>query len=81
MAHLALAGGPRRRGDKKWPDWPIRGAEERALVDEVVTTGPWSYEGPREKEFEATFAAYCGARSWRRGAPPPAAGMRSATTP
>jgi L-glutamine:2-deoxy-scyllo-inosose/3-amino-2,3-dideoxy-scyllo-inosose aminotransferase len=62
MAHLALAGGPRQRGDKKWPDWPVRGAEERALVDEVVTTGPWSYEGPREKEFEATFAAYCGAR-------------------
>ena len=62
MAHLALAGGPRQREDKRWPDWPVRGAEERALVDEVVTKGPWSYEGPKEKEFEARFAAYCGAR-------------------
>jgi hypothetical protein len=51
MSHLALAGGPRQRGDKKWPDWPIRGAEERALVDEVVAKGPWSYEGAHRDEL------------------------------
>ncbi len=62
MTHLALAGGTRQRGDRTFPDWPIRGAEERALVDEVVANGPWSFNGPKELEFNQKFAAFCGAK-------------------
>jgi dTDP-4-amino-4,6-dideoxygalactose transaminase len=57
-----VGGSPQRPADRAWPRWPIRGAEERALVDAVVAQGPWSYEGPREKEIEAKFAAYQGAK-------------------
>lgn len=60
MTHLALAGGTRQRGDRTFPAWPIRGAEERALVDEVVANGPWSFNGPKELEFNQKFAAFGG---------------------
>lgn len=63
MTHLAIAGGtPHRPDERAWPSRPIRGEEAVTLVAEVVRQGPWSYNGPKEAEFAARFAAYQGVR-------------------
>lgn len=61
MSKLALIGGkPVRTG--LWPVWPIVGKEEQDLVGEVVNSGIWSYNGPKELEFSARFADYIGTK-------------------
>ena len=41
---------------------PCLGEEEAKAVYDVVKSG-WLYEGKKTKEFEETFASYCGARN------------------
>ncbi len=39
-----------------WPAWPIFSTRERELLDEVLTSGIWAFDGPREAIFSAAFA-------------------------
>jgi L-glutamine:2-deoxy-scyllo-inosose/3-amino-2,3-dideoxy-scyllo-inosose aminotransferase len=63
MTNLAIAGGePVRSMRKPWPAWPP--ATERALelVTEVVRSGTWAYDGPKEWQFAREFAEFSSAR-------------------
>ncbi len=62
MSKLAINGGePVRPPRKPWPSWPpVDRAEE--LVAEVVRSGNWSYDGPKEWEFAHRFATFSGAK-------------------
>jgi L-glutamine:2-deoxy-scyllo-inosose/3-amino-2,3-dideoxy-scyllo-inosose aminotransferase len=58
---LALKGGePVRKAP--WGAWPIWGEEERSLLQEVLESGQWSFNGPKELEFARRFAAFSGAK-------------------
>ena len=64
MNKLALLGGTPIRDTKTnpWPKWPVWDAnEERALI-ETLNSGIWSYNGPKETEFNKRFAKYSGAK-------------------
>lgn len=64
MSRLALKGGTPVRDIKNnpWPKWPIWDErEERALL-EVLRSGVWSYNGPREQQFNEAFARFTGAK-------------------
>jgi len=59
---LAIKGGTPVRDTKidPWPKWPVWDQnEERALL-EVLNSGVWSYNGPKEVEFNKAFADYTG---------------------
>jgi L-glutamine:2-deoxy-scyllo-inosose/3-amino-2,3-dideoxy-scyllo-inosose aminotransferase len=58
---LAIKGGePVRHGP--FHGWPVHGEEERTAVLEVVESGKWSFNGPKEEAFSRAFASFCGAR-------------------
>lgn len=58
--HLALKGGqPIRR--TPFSSWPVFGDREEQLLLDVLRSGIWSFNGPREKEFAQRFAEYTGA--------------------
>jgi L-glutamine:2-deoxy-scyllo-inosose/3-amino-2,3-dideoxy-scyllo-inosose aminotransferase len=62
METLAVNGGSPVRDTKvkPWPKWPVWDKnEERALL-EVLHSGVWSYNGPKETEFNSMFAEYTG---------------------
>ncbi len=64
MKKLAILGGVAVRDTKifPWPKWPVwNGNEEKALL-EVLNSGIWSYNGPRETEFNRQFAAFTGTK-------------------
>lgn len=61
MGKLAINGGKSIR-KKTWPGWPIVGKEELELISEVTSSGVWSYNGPKEKEFRRKFADYIGTK-------------------
>lgn len=64
MAKLAIHGGIPVRNTKihPWPKWPVwDGNEENALL-EVLRSGIWSYNGPKETEFNRQFAAFTGTK-------------------
>jgi L-glutamine:2-deoxy-scyllo-inosose/3-amino-2,3-dideoxy-scyllo-inosose aminotransferase len=64
MSKLALFGGTPVRDTKMnpWPKWPVWDSnEERALI-ETLNSGIWSYNGPRETEFNKRFGEYSGAK-------------------
>ncbi|MBT3242428.1 MAG: DegT/DnrJ/EryC1/StrS family aminotransferase [Bacteroidetes bacterium] len=64
MAQLAINGGSSVRDTKvnPWPSWPVWDEhEEKALID-VLNSGIWSYNGPKEQEFNLAFAEYIGAK-------------------
>ena len=61
MNKLAINGGKSIR-KKSWPKWPIVGKEELELISEVTSSGVWSYNGPKEKEFIRKFADYIGTK-------------------
>lgn len=49
---LAIRGGkPVRDSGKAWPMWPVWGNKEKQFLSEVVDSGIWSYNGPKELEF------------------------------
>jgi L-glutamine:2-deoxy-scyllo-inosose/3-amino-2,3-dideoxy-scyllo-inosose aminotransferase len=63
MTQLAILGGKPLRDTKTnpWPKWPVWDRnEEKALID-TLNSGIWSYNGPRETEFNKRFAEYSGA--------------------
>jgi L-glutamine:2-deoxy-scyllo-inosose/3-amino-2,3-dideoxy-scyllo-inosose aminotransferase len=64
MAQLAILGGKPVRDTKinPWPKWPVWDEnEEKALID-TLNSGIWSYNGPRETEFNKRFGEYSGAK-------------------
>ncbi|MBY5958496.1 DegT/DnrJ/EryC1/StrS family aminotransferase [Membranicola marinus] len=64
MKNLALTGGKSTRDVKTnpWPQWPIWGPEEEKALLEVLHSGVWSYNGPKETEFNKRFAEFTGVR-------------------
>jgi L-glutamine:2-deoxy-scyllo-inosose/3-amino-2,3-dideoxy-scyllo-inosose aminotransferase len=64
MSRLALQGGTPVRNVRKnpWPKWPMWDQrEEKALLD-VLHSGVWSYNGPKEKRFNESFAKFTGTK-------------------
>lgn len=60
MKTLALHGGTPLRdpNTNPWPKWPVWDEkEEKALLD-VLNSGVWSYNGPKEMEFDKNFAEF-----------------------
>ncbi len=53
---LALNGGQPCRS-KPYP-WPIHGDAEKQLLLEVLESGRWAFEGPKEAELSRTLASY-----------------------
>lgn len=64
MKKLAINGGSPCRDIHKnpWPKWPVWGKEEEVALVEVLNSGVWSYNGPKEMEFNRLFAAYTGVK-------------------
>tara|TARA_R110002167_G_scaffold49412_39_gene144809 strand:+ start:1698 stop:2981 length:1284 start_codon:yes stop_codon:yes gene_type:complete len=62
MEKLAIQGGLPLRDIKKmpWPKWPVWGKEEELALIEVLHSGVWSYNGPKETEFNKLFAEFTG---------------------
>lgn len=60
MSNLALLGGA-PIGKTIAPAWPIHGQLEEQAVLDVVRSGKWGTDGPKQVEFEKAFSAYCGA--------------------
>ena len=62
MEKLAILGGPPMRDTVKnpWPKWPVWGKEEEVALLEVLNSGVWSYNGPKETEFNKRFAEFTG---------------------
>jgi len=64
VSKLAVKGGKPVRDIKRnpWPKWPVWDEnEERALL-EVLRSGVWSYNGPKESQFNKAFAQFIGAK-------------------
>ncbi|WP_455382832.1 DegT/DnrJ/EryC1/StrS family aminotransferase [Salinispira pacifica] len=61
---LAILGGTPVRDTSKnpWPQWPVSGEEERRLLLQVLESGVWSYNGPRETAFNTEFARFIGTK-------------------
>ena len=64
MKKLAINGGSPCRDTNKspWPKWPVWGKEEEVALIEVLNSGVWSYNGPKEMEFNKLFAEYTGVK-------------------
>ncbi|MCL4112828.1 UNVERIFIED_CONTAM: hypothetical protein GTU68_005513 [Idotea baltica] len=64
MQKLAIQGGkPCRDTDiNPWPKWPVWGKEEEQALIEVLNSGVWSYNGPKEVEFNKLFAEFTGTK-------------------
>jgi len=64
MAKLAIRGGKPVREVKKrpWPVWPVFNRQEEKQLAQVVRSRVWSYNGPKEQEFNRRFKEFVGAR-------------------
>ena len=64
MATLALKGGKPARNTKEnpWPAWPVWDEKEEKALIEVLHSGIWSYNGPKEVAFNTAFAEFCGTK-------------------
>lgn len=63
MPHVAICGGePLRHPRQTWPEWPPVTERAVELVTEVVRSGIWSSDGPKEWQFAQEFAAFSGAK-------------------
>ncbi len=64
MAKPALIGGKPLRSVKNnpWPKWPVWGEPEKKALEKALDSGVWSYNGPREKQFNKAFARFAGSR-------------------
>jgi len=62
MEKLAIKGGTPCRDTTAhpWPKWPVWGKEEEHALIEVLHSGVWSYNGPKEVEFNRLFAEFTG---------------------
>jgi len=59
---LAINGGTPVRDSKSkpWPNWPVWGTEEKDALIEVLESGHWSYNGPKEGAFIEAWNNYTG---------------------
>ena len=63
MGKLAIRGGePVRHPRNPWPAWPPVSDRAVELVTEVIRSGTWAFDGPKEWEFARAFADFSGAR-------------------
>jgi L-glutamine:2-deoxy-scyllo-inosose/3-amino-2,3-dideoxy-scyllo-inosose aminotransferase len=64
MNKLAILGGTPIRDAKTnpWPKWPVWDVNEEKALIETLNSGIWSYNGPKETEFNKRFAEYSGAK-------------------
>ena len=64
MSKLAILGGIPIRNTKTnpWPQWPVWDKNEEKALIETLNSGIWSYNGPKEIEFNREFAEYTGAK-------------------
>ncbi|MFA5329734.1 MAG: DegT/DnrJ/EryC1/StrS family aminotransferase [Prolixibacteraceae bacterium] len=64
MNKLAVLGGSPARDTKTspWPKWPVWDEKEEKALLEVLNSGVWSYNGPKETEFNKNFAEYTGTK-------------------
>lgn len=64
MTTLAILGGSPARDTKThpWPKWPVWDEKEEKALVEVLNSGVWSYNGPKETEFNKNFAEYTGTK-------------------
>jgi len=62
MSKLAINGGKPLRDAKAkpWPKWPVWDEKEEKGLLEVLRSGVWSYNGPKELEFNKAFAKFIG---------------------
>ncbi len=63
MSKLAVNGGKPLRNVETdpWPGWPVWDEKEEKGLLEVLNSGIWSYNGPKELEFNKAFAELIGA--------------------
>jgi len=64
MKNLAVNGGKPLRNTKDfpWPAWPVWDQKEERALLEVLNSGVWSYNGPKEVLFNKMFAEYAGTK-------------------
>ena len=64
MSELAVLGGTPVRDTEvnPWTHWPISTEHEETALIEVLHSGIWSYNGPKEREFNRAFADFIGTR-------------------
>jgi len=64
MNKLAILGGSPIRNTKTnpWPKWPVWDEKEEKSLLEVLNSGVWSYNGPKETEFNERFAEFTGTK-------------------
>ena len=64
MATLAINGGKPLRDvtSAPWPKWPVWGEQEKTGLLEVLDSGLWSYNGPKEQRFNKAFAEFVGVK-------------------
>ena len=62
MSKLAVNGGTSLRDAKAnpWPKWPVWDENEEKGLLEVLRSGVWSYNGPKELEFNKALAEFIG---------------------
>jgi len=62
MSKLAINGGKPLRDAKAnpWPKWPVWDEKEEKGLLEVLKSGVWSYNGPKERQFNKAFAKFIG---------------------
>ncbi len=64
MNKLAILGGNPLKNTKTnpWPQWPVWDEKEEQALLEVLHSGVWSYNGPKETEFNKRFAEFTGVK-------------------
>ncbi|MEJ2702391.1 MAG: aminotransferase class I/II-fold pyridoxal phosphate-dependent enzyme, partial [Sedimentisphaerales bacterium] len=64
MSKLAINGGKPVRDVKAnpWPRWPFWDKNEEGALLDVLQSGVWSYNGPKEAEFNKAFAKFIGTK-------------------
>jgi L-glutamine:2-deoxy-scyllo-inosose/3-amino-2,3-dideoxy-scyllo-inosose aminotransferase len=64
MAKLAIKGGSPIRDVKvsPWPKWPVWDKNEEKALIETLNSGVWSYNGPKEVEYNKKFAEFTGVK-------------------
>ncbi|MCP4611750.1 MAG: DegT/DnrJ/EryC1/StrS family aminotransferase [Planctomycetes bacterium] len=60
MSKLAINGAKPLKDieSNPWPKWPVWGDEEKKQLIEVLDSGLWSYNGPKEQQFNKAFAEF-----------------------
>jgi len=64
MSNLAINGGFPVRNIKNnpWPAWPVWDEKDESALLSVLHSGVWSYNGPKETEFNKLFAEFTGTK-------------------